>query len=123
MRVLLRRAVGVAGLLVAAALAPAARGQVVVIRPVSPFAPPVNIRVQTAVTVPDGGSVTLGGYSQASEGRTEAGVPGLGAVPYLGRGFRNVAYGRSLFSVRVIASVRIIDVYEEEYRQTGVGGR
>jgi general secretion pathway protein D len=88
---------------------------------VSTIAPnPVNIRVQTAVAVPDGGSVTLGSYSQAAEGRTEAGVPALGRIPYLGRGFRNVGYGRTMSSARVIVSVRIIDIREEEYRQTGV---
>jgi hypothetical protein len=40
-------------------------------------------------------------------------------VPYVGRGFRNVAYGRSIVTGRVTASVRIIDLREEEFRQTG----
>jgi type II secretory pathway component GspD/PulD (secretin) len=117
MRITLRWAVVLAGLVVAGALAPAARAQIVVIRPVS------TIRVDTAVTVPDGGSVTLGGYSQMSESRTEAGVPVLGRVPYASRLFRNVAAGRSALSIRVSASVRIIDLREEEERQTGVRSR
>jgi len=79
-----------------------------------------TIRLQTTVTVPDGGSVTLGGYSQVSEGRTEFGVPVLGRVPYASRGVRNVGYGRETVSGRVSASVRIIDQREEEFRQTGV---
>jgi hypothetical protein len=76
-----------------------------------------NIGVQTTVTVPDGGTASQGGYSSVSEGRNESGAPGLG------RGGRNVGHGRSVLSRRVTASVRIIDLREEEYRQTGVRSR
>jgi type II secretory pathway component GspD/PulD (secretin) len=82
-----------------------------------------SINVQTTVTVPDRGTALLGGYSQSSMGRTEYGAPGLGGVPYTGRGFRNVGYGHRTVSGRVTASVRIIDLREEEYRQTGVRSR
>jgi hypothetical protein len=123
MSITLHRVVWVAGILVAAALAPAAQAQApgrvrIVIVTAGP-----NIRVQTAVTVPDGGTVTVGGYSRVGESRTEAGVPVLGRVPYASRGFRNVGYGRSVMSRRVTASVRIIDLREEEYRQTGFRSR
>jgi hypothetical protein len=67
--------------------------------------------------------VTVGSYSQLSEGRNEFGVPILGRVPYAGRGFRNVGYGRDAVSGRVGVSVRIIDLREEEYLQTGVRSR
>jgi type II secretory pathway component GspD/PulD (secretin) len=77
-----------------------------------------SIRVATTVSVPDGGTVTLGGYSRLAEARTEAGAPVLGKLPYVGRGFRNVGYGRAVGSTRVTASVRVIDLREEEYRQT-----
>jgi general secretion pathway protein D len=109
-----RRVGWVAGVLAAAALTPAARAQAPVVVPV-----PTSIRLQTTVTVPDGGTALVGGYSRVSERRTELGVPGLGGVPYVGRGFRNVAYGRSIVTGRVTASVRIIDLREEEFRQTG----
>ncbi|HKB37550.1 MAG TPA: hypothetical protein VKD72_13970 [Gemmataceae bacterium] len=79
-----------------------------------------TVRIQTTVTVPDRGSVLVGGYSRVSEGRNEFGAPGLGNVPYAGRGFRNVGYGRDATATRVIAGVRIINLYEEEERQTGV---
>jgi Flp pilus assembly secretin CpaC len=82
-----------------------------------------TINLQTTVSVPDGGSVSLGGYSQQSEGRSEFGVPGLSKVPYLGRGFRNVGYGRTTTYRRVRVAVRVIDLREEEYRQTGVDSR
>jgi general secretion pathway protein D len=112
MRVTLRQAVGVvAGLLVAAALAPAARAQ-----GFAPVPTLTAIRLQTTVTVPDGGTVTLGGYSRLSEGRTEFGLPG-------GRGLRNIGYGRSAVGGRVNVRVRIINLREEEYRQTGYRSR
>jgi general secretion pathway protein D len=117
MRSALQGAVWVAGLLAVGALTPAAQAQ-------WRFRPPVTtIAVQTTVTVPDGGSVSLGGYSSYSEGRTEYGVPVLGKVPYVSRGFRNVGYGRRVLTRRLIVSVRIIDLREEEYRQTGVRSR
>jgi hypothetical protein len=116
MRIAFPPVVCVAGLLVAGALPTAAQAQV----PAAPAFARVsistsnaNIRVQTTVTVPDGGSVLLGGYSRVSEGRKEFGTPGLG------RGFRNVGYGRSARGVSVRAAVRIINLREEEYRQTG----
>ena len=79
-----------------------------------------RINIATTVTVPDGGTVSLGGYSRFSEGRNEFGPPVLGKVPYADRAFRNVGYGRSAVSTRVTASARIIILEEEEYRQTGV---
>ncbi len=78
-----------------------------------------SISAGTTIFLPDGGVVTVAGYDRASEGRVEYGAPVLGKVPYLGRGFRNTASGRDTVSSRVSASVRIIDLREEEYRQTG----
>jgi type II secretory pathway component GspD/PulD (secretin) len=117
-----------AGVVVAAALAPAARAQapgrvmpVATPQPASVVVPRfTSIQLATTVTVPDGGTASLGGYSRLSEGRTQYGAPILGRVPFVGRGFGNVGYGRSAVSSRVTASVRIISLQEEEYRQTGV---
>jgi type II secretory pathway component GspD/PulD (secretin) len=122
------------GILTALALAPAAGAQA----PGRIFPPPVtvsNVRpsvaivpttlgiaAQTNVTIPDGGTASLAGYSRVSEGRTTLGPPVLAGLPVLGRGLRNTAYGRSTVVGRVTASVRIISLREEEYRQTGVGG-
>jgi hypothetical protein len=127
MRMTLRRVVWVAGVLVVLAHAPAARAQV----PGRPLpglsvyyyrqalvSPPTftTIGVQSSVTVPDRGTALLGGYGRLSEGRTEYGM-----LP--GRGFRNVGYGRSVTSGRISISARIIDLREEEFRQTGVRSR
>jgi hypothetical protein len=65
------------------------------------------------VNVPDGGVRVLGGAGFRSEGRNEGGVPVLGKVPYLGRGFRNVGAGSSTTSVQTSVSVRIIILEEE----------
>ncbi len=69
--------------------------------------------------VPNGGITIIGGNSAAGDGRTEHGAPVLGKVPGLGRGTRNVGYGRTTTSQRVGVKVRIIDLREEEERQTG----
>jgi hypothetical protein len=117
MQCTLRRVVWLAGILVAAGLTPAVRAQGFGQPGFTPVPTVTNIRLQTTVTVPDGGTVTLGGYSGLSEGRNEFGAPGLG------RGFRNVGYGRRAVSGKVTVTVRIIDLREEEFRQTGVHSR
>ena len=47
------------------------------------------------------------------------GAPGLSGVPYAGRAFGNVGYGRETATRRGTASVRVIDLREDEFRQTG----
>jgi hypothetical protein len=79
-----------------------------------------SLRVQSSVVVPDGGEALVAGYSSVYEGRREAGVPVLGKVPYLGRGFGNVAAGRSISRTTVSVRARVIILSEEEERQTGV---
>jgi Flp pilus assembly secretin CpaC len=79
-----------------------------------------TVRASTSVTVPDGGEALVAGYSRVSEGRNEFGVPGVGKVPYLDRGFRNVGAGRDVRRTTLSVRVRIINLAEEEERQTGV---
>ena len=77
------------------------------------FGNPTSIRVQlpvvsffnvrTAVMVPDGGTMSLGGVSNYSSGQTSRGVPGLG-----GPLFQNRAGGFSAGSSRASVKVRII---------------
>jgi type II secretory pathway component GspD/PulD (secretin) len=124
MRSALQRTVWLAAIGVAAALPSMGRAQGPAVPPAQRVFVPVpaftGIRLATTVTVADGGTTSLGGYSRVSEGRTSYGAPVLGGVPYVGRGFRNIGYGRSTVSGGVTASVRIISLREEEYRQTGV---
>jgi type II secretory pathway component GspD/PulD (secretin) len=46
-------------------------------------------QVQTRVSVPDRGTVMLGGLTLAAENEIEAGVPVLAKIPFLGRIFSN----------------------------------
>jgi type II secretory pathway component GspD/PulD (secretin) len=77
------------------------------------------ITVQTTVSVPDGGTVLLGGLKRLSEGRNEFGPPILSKVPYINRLFKNVGYGREATSLLLMVTPRIIINDEEEQRQTG----
>jgi hypothetical protein len=121
----LRGVVAVAGLVAAWGLPPAAHAQSRFVRVSGSyvFSPPrpglPGISVQTTVSVPNGGEASLGSYSRISESRNEFGVPILGKVPYVNRGFRNVGYGRSVVNGRVSVRARVFSLRDEEYRQTG----
>ena len=52
------------------------------------------VSVSTTVSVPDGGTVLLGGIKRLSEGRTEVGVPLLDKIPYINRLFENNGIGK-----------------------------
>jgi general secretion pathway protein D len=72
------------------------------------------VTVVTTVSVPDGGTVLLGGVKRLSEGRSEFGVPMLGKIPYVNRLFRNVGIGRETQSLMMMVTPRIIIQEEEE---------
>ncbi|MEO1530338.1 MAG: hypothetical protein AAFX06_33535, partial [Planctomycetota bacterium] len=76
-------------------------------------------QVSTTVSVPDGGTILLGGIKRLSEARAERGVPMLSKIPYLSRLFRNVAVGRDASSLMLMVTPRIIIQEEEEFAQTG----
>ena len=77
------------------------------------------VTVTTTVSVPDGGTVLLGGIKRLSEGRNEFGVPVLSKVPYVNRLFKNVGIGRSTSSLMMMVTPRIIIQEEEELKLTG----
>jgi general secretion pathway protein D len=77
------------------------------------------VSVVTTVSVPDGGTVLLGGIKRLSEGRNEFGVPLLSKVPYINRLFRNVAIGRETNSLMMMVTPRII-IQEEEEERLGI---
>lgn len=82
--------------------------------------PVINtIAVQTTVSVPDGGTVLMGGIKRLSESRNEYGPPILSKIPYLNRLFRNTSYGREAESLLIMVTPRIIIQEEEEFYQTG----
>jgi general secretion pathway protein D len=75
--------------------------------------------VTTTVSVPDGGTVLLGGIKRLSEGRSERGVPILSKVPYVSRLFKNVGIGRTTQSLMMMVTPRII-IQEEEEEKLGI---
>ncbi len=78
-----------------------------------------STQVSTTVSVPDGGTILLGGIKRMAEGRSERGVPFLSKIPYVSRLFRNVATGRDARSLMLMVTPRIIIQEEEEVAQTG----
>ena len=77
------------------------------------------VSVITTVSVPDGGTVLLGGIKRLSEGRNEFGVPILSKLPYINRLFKNVGIGRETTSLMMMVTPRII-IQEEEEERLGV---
>jgi general secretion pathway protein D len=77
------------------------------------------VTVTTTVSVPDGGTVLLGGIKRLREGRNEFGVPILSKIPYLNRLFKNTAIGRETQSLMMMVTPRII-IQEEEEENLGV---
>ena len=75
--------------------------------------------VTTTVSVPDGGTVLLGGIKRLREGRNERGVPLLSKVPYISRLFKNVGIGRDAQSLMMMVTPRII-IQEEEEEKLGI---
>jgi general secretion pathway protein D len=75
--------------------------------------------VSTTVSVPDGGTVLLGGIKRLREGRTERGVPMLGKLPYISRLFKNVGIGRETQTLMLMVTPRII-IQEEEEAKLGI---
>ncbi|MGI9518793.1 MAG: type II secretion system protein GspD, partial [Pirellulaceae bacterium] len=80
-----------------------------------------NTTITTTVSVPDGGTVLLGGIKEMSETRVERGVPFLSNVPYINRLFKNVGIGRETNSLMMMVTPRIIIQEEEEARQVNTG--
>ena len=81
-----------------------------------------NISVSTTVSVPDGGTVLLGGIKRLREGRNMAGVPILNKIPYISRLFKNSGVGRETESVMLMVTPRIIIHEEEEELILGTSG-
>ncbi len=75
--------------------------------------------VNTTVSVPDGGTILLGGLKRLREGRVERGTPILSKIPYISRLFKNTGIGRETSTLMMTVTPRII-IPEEEEEQLGV---
>ena len=70
--------------------------------------------VSTTVSVPDGGTILLGGIKRMREGRVERGIPILSKIPYVNRLFKNTAVGRETSTLMMTVTPRIIIQEESE---------
>jgi general secretion pathway protein D len=78
-----------------------------------------RVSVTTTVSVPDGGTVLLGGVKRLREGRNMSGVPILNKIPYVSRLFKNTGVGRETESLMLMVTPRII-IQEEEEELLGI---
>ncbi len=70
--------------------------------------------VTTTVSVPDGGTILLGGIKRMREGRIERGIPILSKIPYVNRLFKNTSVGRETSTLMMTVTPRIIIQEESE---------
>ena len=75
--------------------------------------------ISTVVSVPDGGTVLLGGVKRINESRQESGVPFLSNLPYVNRLFKNVGIGHETSNLMMMVTPRIIIQSEIEEDQVG----
>jgi len=71
-------------------------------------------RIRTTVSVPDKGSVLLGGQRSVKEYETEIGVPVLSKIPYINRFFTNRTVSREEKSLLILLRPEIIIQQESE---------
>lgn len=71
-------------------------------------------RVQTTVSVPDGGTLLIGGLKLASETEVEAGVPVLSKIPILRRAFQSRSMIKDEQTLLILIKPRILIQPEQE---------
>lgn len=70
--------------------------------------------VQTTVSIPDGGTVLLGGLKQVGEVEVDAGVPILSKIPVLKRAFSNQTLVKDTRTLLILVKSKIIIQQEAE---------
>jgi type II secretory pathway component GspD/PulD (secretin)/tetratricopeptide (TPR) repeat protein len=79
--------------------------------------PTVNAtRIQTTVTVPDQGTILLGGQRVVTEQETESGVPVLSKIPLLSRFFSNRVMAKEEQTLLILLKPTVLIQNEEEER-------
>ena len=76
--------------------------------------------VNTMVSVPDGGTLLIGGQKLVGESEIEVGVPVLSKIPGLNRLFTNRSYTKDERTLLVLVRPKIIIPHEEEYKTFGM---
>jgi general secretion pathway protein D len=72
--------------------------------------------VQTTVTVPDQGTILLGGQRLVTESEVETGVPVLSKIPFLNRLFSNRTSAKEEQTLLILIKPTILIQNEEEER-------
>ena len=70
--------------------------------------------IRTTVSVPDGGTVLLGGLKQVGEVEIEAGVPILSKIPILKRAFTNTTKIKDAQTLLILLKAKILIQKEAE---------
>jgi len=73
-----------------------------------------KITYTTTVSIPDGGTVLLGGFKQAAEVELEAGVPILSKIPVLKRAFTNTTMVKDTRTLLLLVKAKILIQKEAE---------
>ena len=68
----------------------------------------------TTLTIPDRGSVLIGGFGKAADESSESRVPFLGNIPYLGRLFGHRGKYSDHEKLYLMATITIISYDEQE---------
>ncbi len=65
-------------------------------------------QVRTTVSVPDGGTLLLGGFKTSPDGERQIGLPILNKIPILNRAFRSQAFLQENRTLLMLVTPRII---------------
>jgi type II secretory pathway component GspD/PulD (secretin) len=71
-------------------------------------------RVQTTVSIPDGGTLLIGGQKLATETEVEAGVPNLSRIPILKRLYTSRTMGKDEQTLLILIKPQILIQTEQE---------
>lgn len=72
------------------------------------------VTINTTVSIPDGGTILLGGLKQAGEIEIEAGVPILSKIPILKRAFTNSTIIKDTRTLLILMKAKILIQREQE---------
>lgn len=72
------------------------------------------VTINTTVSIPDGGTILLGGLKQAGEIEVEAGVPILSKIPILKRAFTNSTVIKDTRTLLILMKAKILIQREQE---------
>ena len=78
----------------------------------------LNRKVETSLTLRDGGSLLIGGLISNSQSTGQTGVPGLSKIPLLGRLFRSDSYVQDRTELIILVVPYVISNHEEGWELT-----